>query len=59
LARGDEVVSIIDWETAAWMPPYWGYTSAWNVNPQNQFWLQEVDRFLEPLPKALEMEEIR
>ncbi|KAM3426680.1 hypothetical protein MY4824_009863 [Beauveria thailandica] len=59
LARGDEVVGIVDWETAAWMPPYWEYTSAWNVNPQNQFWRQEVDRFLEPLPKALEMEEIR
>ncbi|KAM3506767.1 hypothetical protein MY10362_002166 [Beauveria mimosiformis] len=41
------------------MPPYWEYTSAWNANPQNQFWRQEVDRFLEPLPKALEMEEIR
>lgn len=59
LARGDEIVGIIDWETAAWMPPYWEYTSAWNVNPQNQFWQEEVDRFLEPLPKALAMEAIR
>ncbi|EGX94147.1 Protein kinase-like domain [Cordyceps militaris CM01] len=59
LARGDEVVGIIDWETAGWMPPYWEYTSAWHVNPQNQFWQQEVDRFLEPLPEALAMETIR
>ena len=59
LARGDEVVGIVDWETSGWMPPYWEYTSAWNVNPQNQFWQVEVDRFLEPLPEALEMETIR
>ncbi|OAR05358.1 hypothetical protein LLEC1_05976 [Akanthomyces lecanii] len=59
LARGDEIVGIVDWETAAWMPPYWEYTSAWNVNPQNQFWQQEVDHFLEPFPEALVMEAIR
>ncbi|TQV93179.1 Protein kinase-like domain [Cordyceps javanica] len=59
LARGDDVVGIVDWETAGWMPPYWEYTSAWNVNPQNQFWQQEVDHFLEPLPEALAMEATR
>ena len=59
LARGDDIVGIVDWETAGWMPPYWEYTSAWNVNPQNQFWQNEVDRFLEPFPEALEMEAIR
>ncbi|EGX88438.1 Protein kinase-like domain [Cordyceps militaris CM01] len=59
LADGDEVVGIVDWETAAWMPPYWEYTSAWHVNPYNQFWQAEVDRFLEPLPEALAMEIIR
>ncbi|KAM3532018.1 hypothetical protein NHJ13051_000394 [Beauveria bassiana] len=59
LARGDEVVGIVDWETAAWMPSYWEYTSAWNVNPQNQFWQEEVDRFLESFPEALKMEAIR
>lgn len=59
LARGDEVVGIVDWETAGWMPPYWEYTSAWNVSPQNQFWQDKVDRFSEPLPEALEMETIR
>ncbi|KAK6856449.1 hypothetical protein PG995_006636 [Apiospora arundinis] len=29
--RGDEVVGIIDWETAGWYPDYWEYTSAWTV----------------------------
>lgn len=59
LARGDEVVGIVDWETVGWMPPYWEYASAWNVNPHNRFWQQEVDHFLEPLPEALAMEAIR
>ncbi|OBS25991.1 hypothetical protein FPOA_06521 [Fusarium poae] len=59
LVRGDNVVGIVDWETAAWMPPYWEYTCAWNVNPQNKFWQEEVDRFLTPLPFELKMEAIR
>jgi aminoglycoside phosphotransferase (APT) family kinase protein len=32
LVRRDDVVDIIDWETAGWMPPYWEYTSAWHAN---------------------------
>ncbi|KAF2875933.1 kinase-like domain-containing protein [Massariosphaeria phaeospora] len=59
LASGDEVVGIVDWETAGWYPSYWEYTTAWNVNPQNQFWRDEVDKFLQPMPKELEMEQIR
>ncbi|OBT71607.1 hypothetical protein VF21_08945 [Pseudogymnoascus sp. 05NY08] len=59
LARGDEVVGIIDWETPGWYPDYWEYTTASHVNPQNLFWKEEVDRFLEPMPKELAMEEIR
>ncbi|KAL6703514.1 hypothetical protein ACN47E_009612 [Coniothyrium glycines] len=59
LASGDEVVGIIDWETAGWYPSYWEYTTAWNVNPQNQFWRDEVDSFLHPMHKELEMEKIR
>ncbi|RYC80987.1 hypothetical protein BFJ63_vAg16124 [Fusarium oxysporum f. sp. narcissi] len=59
LVRGDDVVGIVDWETAAWMPSYWEYTCAWNVNPQNQFWQEEVDRFLTPLPFEVKMEAIR
>lgn len=59
LARGDKVVGLIDWETAGWMPPYLEYTTAWNVNPQNTFWQDEVDKFVKPLPYALQMETIR
>ncbi|KAF1840069.1 kinase-like protein [Cucurbitaria berberidis CBS 394.84] len=59
LVSGDEIVGIIDWETAGWYPAYWEYTTAWNVNPQNQFWRDEVDLFLQPMPKELAMEKIR
>lgn len=59
IARGDKVVGIIDWETAGWFPSYWEYVSASNVNPQNQSWQQEVDRFLRPMPYELKVESIR
>jgi hypothetical protein len=59
LVSGDKVVGIIDWKTAGWYPSYWEYTSAWNANPQNQFWQCGVDKFLQPLPRELEMEQIR
>ncbi|KAL0929466.1 uncharacterized protein CTRU02_215632 [Colletotrichum truncatum] len=59
LVRGDDVVGIVDWETAGWLPPYWEYTSAWFVNPQNPFWQAEVDRFLTPMSYELKMEKIR
>jgi aminoglycoside phosphotransferase len=59
LVRGDEVVGIIDWETAGWYPRYWEYTTASQVNPQNSFWKDEIDKFLEPMPDALVMEQLR
>ncbi|OOF99033.1 hypothetical protein ASPCADRAFT_127608 [Aspergillus carbonarius ITEM 5010] len=59
LARGDEVVGIVDWETAGWYPSYWEYTTANQVNPQNSFWVHEIDKFLEPMPEELAMERIR
>jgi len=59
LASADKITGIIDWETAGWYPAYWDYTSAWNVNPQNEFWRAEVGKFLDPIPEALEMEKIR
>ncbi len=59
LARGDEVVGIVDWATAGWYPSYWEYTTASNVNPQNEFWRDEVDKFLEPKPRELAMDVIR
>jgi aminoglycoside phosphotransferase len=59
LTSGDEIVGIIDWETAGWYPHYWEYTTAWNVNPHNEFWRNEVDKFLQPMPEELAMEKIR
>jgi hypothetical protein len=59
LARGDEVVGIVDWETAGWYPPYWEYTTASQVNPRNPFWKEEIDKFLDPMPRDLAMEKIR
>lgn len=59
LARGDDVVGIVDWETAGWFPPYWEYTCAKFVNPYNTFWADPVDQFLAPMPYELKMETIR
>lgn len=59
LVEGDNVVGIVDWETAGWLPPYWEYTCAKNINPMMGFWAEEVDKFLEPMPHELEMERIR
>lgn len=59
LCKDDSIVAIIDWETAGWLPPYWEYVCAWNVNPQNSFWQEEVDKFLTPLPHARNMDAIR
>ncbi|KAJ5972384.1 uncharacterized protein N7479_002302 [Penicillium vulpinum] len=59
LVRGDDVVGIIDWGTAGWYPSYWEYTTAYQVNPQKSFWVNEVDKFLQPMPGELAMERIR
>ena len=59
ILKGDKVVGIIDWETAGWYPSYWEYTTARNANPQNYWWGEEVDNYLEPMPKEWEMEMIR
>jgi hypothetical protein len=59
LVRGDDVVGIIDWETAGWYPSYWEYTTACQVNPQNSFWRDEIDKFLVAMPDALAMEHLR
>ncbi|KAJ8106067.1 hypothetical protein ONZ43_g7187 [Nemania bipapillata] len=55
----DDVVGIVDWETAGWFPPYWEYVKAWNVDAQNAFWQDEVDKFLEPLLHERKMEVVR
>ncbi|KAL5361417.1 kinase-like protein [Aspergillus floccosus] len=59
LVCGDDIAGIVDWETAGWYPSYWEYTSAHQVNPQNSFWVNEIDKFLQPMPEALGMERIR
>lgn len=59
LIRDDIVVGIINWDTAGWLPYYWEYTTAWRANPQNQFWPDKVDNFLDPLKEELSMEQIR
>ncbi|BCR98955.1 uncharacterized protein AKAW2_40638S [Aspergillus luchuensis] len=59
LARGDTIVGIVDWETAGWYPSYWEYTTACQVNPQNSFWINEIDKFITPLPDELAMERTR
>jgi hypothetical protein len=59
LVRGDQIVGIVDWETSGWFPAYWEYTTACQVNPQNSFWRHEIDRFLDPQPLELSMEQIR
>ena len=59
LVRDDNIVGIIDWETAGWYPSYWEYTTACQVNPQNSFWINEIDKFLTPMPDELEMEQTR
>ncbi|RAK97680.1 kinase-like protein [Aspergillus ibericus CBS 121593] len=59
LARDDEIISIVDWETAGWYPSYWEYTTAQQVNPRNPFWANEIYKFLQPMPEELAMERIR
>jgi len=59
LANGDRVVGIVDWETAGWFPSYWECTTACQVNPQNSFWIEEIDKFLEPFPAQQAMEMVR
>ncbi|KAL6706640.1 hypothetical protein ACN47E_005182 [Coniothyrium glycines] len=59
LINNDTVVGIIDWDTAGWLPYYWEYTMAWHANPQNYFWQNEVDKFLDTYEEELKMEKIR
>lgn len=59
LVRDDNIVGIVDWDTAGWLPEYWEYTSASNVNVYNEFWKVEIPRFLQEYPEALHMESLR
>ncbi|KAK2756212.1 hypothetical protein FQN54_005620 [Arachnomyces sp. PD_36] len=59
LVRDGCVVGIIDWEMAGWYPEYWEYTSAWHVNPYDEWWRPEVENILNTYPAELEMESSR
>ncbi|MCJ1336542.1 hypothetical protein MMC09_001818 [Bachmanniomyces sp. S44760] len=59
LVKDDNIVGIVDWDTAGWYPEYWEYTTAYNVNPYNEFWKDEVGKFLQEYPSALKMEQLR
>lgn len=59
LVKGDDIVGIVDWDTCGWYPEYWEYTSARNVNPFNEFWKDEIPKFLDEYPDAASMEAIR
>ncbi|TVY46266.1 hypothetical protein LOCC1_G004151 [Lachnellula occidentalis] len=56
MIRGNQVVSIIDWESAGWYPFYWEYTSAWCGNITRKWWQDRVIKFLDPYPDELKME---
>ncbi|GAB1198387.1 hypothetical protein APSETT444_007706 [Aspergillus pseudonomiae] len=45
-------------QQTGWYPSYWEYTSAHQANPQNSFWVHEIDKFLQPMPEELGMERI-
>ncbi|KAI9713508.1 MAG: hypothetical protein M1820_000890 [Bogoriella megaspora] len=59
LVSGGNISGIVDWESAGWLPEYWEYTSAWNVNMFNVFWRFELERFLHVYEDEREMEHIR
>lgn len=52
LVKGDGIVGIIDWDTAGWYPEFWECTIAHNANPYNEFWKDEIGKFLEKYPEA-------
>jgi len=50
---------MVNWEFAGRMPVYWECANACSVNEMSRFDKEHVDRFLEPIPVALEMEALR
>lgn len=59
MVEGEKISGIVDWETSGWYPYYWEYTTACYVNFRNEFWRDEIDKFLTPHPEELSMEELR
>jgi hypothetical protein len=52
-------VAMIDFEFSGFFPNYWDYVAGRNTNPYDDFWKPEIEKFLDPYPKALEMERLR
>ena len=59
LVDGNKISGIVDWESSGWLPEYWEFTSAWNVNMYNVFWRFELEKFLHPYTEEVEMEHVR
>ena len=59
IVRGDDVVGIIDRESAGWYPSYREYSMAWNGHPWNVLWKEEVNKFLDATPEEVEIETTR
>ena len=59
IVRGDDVVGIINRESAGWYPSDWEYSMAWNGHPWNVLWKEEVNKFLDATPEEVEIETTR
>jgi hypothetical protein len=60
LVYRDDVFGIVDWELSRWYPEYWENAQAkLNYEPFDDFWANEVEKFLNPYPDALEMDNLR
>ncbi|KAF2762285.1 kinase-like protein [Pseudovirgaria hyperparasitica] len=59
LVRDGKIVAIIDWETAAWMPYYWEYTTIRQDVMRNTWWHREVHKFLQPYESEYAMDSLR
>lgn len=59
LVRGDDVVGIINRESAGWYPSDWEYSMAWNGHPWNVLWKEEVNKFLDATPEEVKIETTR
>jgi Ser/Thr protein kinase RdoA (MazF antagonist) len=59
LVRKGKVAAIIDFDLSGFYPEYWEYTTAMVGISGEEFWKEEISRFLDVYPEELEMESIR
>jgi thiamine kinase-like enzyme len=59
IVRGDQIVSIIDWEFSGWYPIYWEYTFAWLGNILRSEYRDILQSLMDPYPEELVMERTR